>query len=728
MSKTIHANKKLFGRKIRAAAAEPITLGVSESKAKPFSILAYTGGPLYVDGFDLPIIVDLANLKQRSQIIANLDHETTQRVGQVDEVINDGRTIKMRGIANAATPYRDEVIASAQDNFKWQASIEATPLQIETISAGVRVEVNGQSFEGPVYVSRETELTGVAFVGQGADDNTSARIAAAAASSTLKGNDMGFEEWLAAKGFDITTLSEDQIATLKMAHQAEIQASATEEEKKLEAMPEEDKKLEASADEDKLMASDKYDIDELKAGYARLEASIEAELFRANGIVPDDKLKAIKAQAYSDAVKIKANALNKKQTGSQFAVAATRQLGDLKVALIRAERPVGPAIHASSRDVNNLVIEAAMAKTLKIPDVEKQYKEQHLESADKNFRRGITLQQMMIMAASQNGMVFSPGERIHQGNLREALHYTFNPIRAASTLSLPGIFSNIANKELLAGYQEEDQTWREIADVKSVNDFKLVTSYRLLDNMEYEELASDGTIPRGTMGEETYTRSVDTFAKMFSLTRKDIINDDLSAFDDIRNRLGRGGAQRFNRLFWSRFINNAAFFTAGRGNFISGATTNLGTDGVGLGLGVAAFRRLQSPAADGARRIGGNPDRLLVPPELEHVADKLYMGEKLNIGSGPGEDNIYRNKYRPIPCVWLSDPQFVGNSAAFWYLFRDPAILASIVVSFLNGNETPTVESADADFDRLGVDFRGYHDFGVDLAEYLAGIKSKAAV
>lgn len=724
MSKTIQANKKLSGRKIRAAAAEPITLGVSESKAKPFSILAYTGGPLYVDGFDLPIIVDLANLKQRSQIIANLDHETTQRVGQVDEVINDGRTIKMRGVANAATPYRDEVIASAQDNFKWQASIEATPLQIETISAGVRVEVNGQSFEGPVYVSRETELTGVAFVGQGADDNTSARIAAAAASSTLKGNEMGFEEWLAAKGFDITTLSEDQIATLKMAHQAEIQASAMEEEKKLEATSEEDKKLEASAGEE----SDVYDVDELKAAYARHEAAIEAELFRAHGIVDEHKLKTIKAQAYADSVKIKANALNKRQTGSQFAVAATRQLGDLKVALIRAERPAGPAIHASSRDVNNQVIEAAMAKTLKLPGYEKSYKEQHLESADKSFKNGIGLQQMMIMAASQNGMIFSPGERIHTGNLREALHYAFPQIRAASTLTLPGIFSNIANKELLAGYQEEDQTWREIAAVKSVNDFKLVTSYRLLDNMEYEELASDGTIPRGTMGEESYTRSVDTFAKMFSLTRKDIINDDLSAFDDLRNRLGRGGAQAFNRLFWRRFLNNASFFTAGRGNFISGATTNLGTDGVGLSLGVTAFRKLQSPAADGSRRIGGNPDRLLVPPELEHVADKLYMGEKLNIGSGPGEDNIYRNKYRPVPCAFLSDTQFVGNSTAFWYLFRDPAVLASVVVSFLNGNETPTVESADADFDRLGVDFRGYHDFGVDLAEYLAGIKSKGAV
>jgi hypothetical protein len=50
-----------------------------------------------------------------------------------------------------------------------------------------------------------------------------------------------------------------------------------------------------------------------------------------------------------------------------------------------------------------------------------------------------------------------------------------------------------------------------------------------------------------------------------------------------------------------------------------------------------------------------------------------------------------------------------------------------MVVSFLNGNETPTVESADADFDTLGIQSRGYHDFGCDQAEYLCGIKSKGA-
>jgi hypothetical protein len=47
-----------------------------------------------------------------------------------------------------------------------------------------------------------------------------------------------------------------------------------------------------------------------------------------------------------------------------------------------------------------------------------------------------------------------------------------------------------------------------------------------------------------------------------------------------------------------------------------------------------------------------------------------------------------------------------------------------IEVAFLNGQEAPTVESADADFGMLGVAFRGFHDFGASLQEYRAGVRS----
>ena len=73
-------------------------------------------------------------------------------------------------------------------------------------------------------------------------------------------------------------------------------------------------------------------------------------------------------------------------------------------------------------------------------------------------------------------------------------------------------------------------------------------------------------------------------------------------------------------------------------------------------------------------------------------------------------------------------PAFTGNSAKAWYLLRSPSILAPVVVSFLDGIQTPTVDMADADSNQLGVQFRGYHDFGVDFAARRAGSKSTGEV
>ena len=50
-----------------------------------------------------------------------------------------------------------------------------------------------------------------------------------------------------------------------------------------------------------------------------------------------------------------------------------------------------------------------------------------------------------------------------------------------------------------------------------------------------------------------------------------------------------------------------------------------------------------------------------------------------------------------------------------------------IEVCFLNGQQNPTVETADADFNTLGIQMRGYHDFGVSKQDYRAAVKSKGA-
>lgn len=688
--------------------------------ARRFDILAYTGGKLPVAGAPYPVVVDLTGLEVPNHVPILIDHvksvDTT--LGQVERVINDGTQLRLTGTVTGTSQKCLQVLAQSDKGQQWQASIGCN-YSGEVIPEGESMVVNGQRLDGPFILARSAELRETSVLPMGADSRTKVNLAASAA-LRMKGQQMPtFDEWLVQKGVDPTKLTPDETAALQIAYETlagtgaatPTPASATAATPAPTPAPAAvaagaSLSLQASA-ADIINAQNKAIADN-----ARRIAAIREEVQK----IPDFTIRG----------RIEATAIEKNWS-----------LEKTELEVIKELRPKAPAGHVHTTSNAPQVLEAALSLSLGLRNVEKSFDEKTLDSAARDYPQ-MGLQQMLIACAAANGYLVSPGVRIHSGNIRGIFQAAFGRQRGSfeasgpTTLTLPGILSNVANKEILQGYMEVDQTWREIAAIKSVNDFKQVTSYRMLDDMQYDELPPGGTIKHGKLAEESYTRQAKTYAKILQLDRVDIINDDLGAFDDLRTRLGAGAAKKFNNVFWTKFLDNSSFFTTGRGNYISGATSNLGTDGVGLGLGVAAFRTMKAPKvkssdSDSQRyRIGGDPAVVVVPPELEGIARGIYLTNPAVATSVSGA-NIYFNKYRPVVVPWLSDSAFTGYSTTAWYLFREAREMASMVVSFLGGQQTPTVESTDADFDTLGVVFRGYHDFGVDQAEYLAGIKSKGA-
>lgn len=713
---------------IRFTKSLTINAAASAGKVPTFSLVAYNGGPLSLDNYDAPVVIDLAGLKQAPAIVANWNHNADDVVGHVTECVNDGRQVTMAGSLSHEGQARDTIIASSKNGFPYQASVEVRPDDLEQVREGQSVTVNGKTVVGPAIIARTGYLYGIAFVPRGADESTSVSIAARAA--RIKGaNAMSFEEWVASLGLDPATLSDTAKAELQKAHMA-VSAAAP-----VEPDGDEIKPVAAACDPQKepMAAGSKWDANDIRAAHADAVDSLDERLLEIEDDAPADILAKAKKDARKGLSDLKAKAARGRWSVDRFESATKDVLAKAQLAIVRGSRPTAPAIHAGTKDMNTTILAAAMCQRLGLKSIEKEFDDKTNEAAHREFRGRLGLQQVIIMAAAANGYQCRPGERLNAANLRDALEYAMprRDIKASggfSTLSLPGLLSNVANKELLEGYMQEDQSWKEIAAIKSVNDFKQVTSYRLLDDMEYELLPKGGKIKHGTTSEQSFTRQVRTYAKMYAITREDIINDDLGAFDAMRDRIGRGAAVKLSNAFWAEFMDNSSFFTAGNDNYISGATTNLGTDGVGLSLGVKAFREMRSPTADGAKRVGGAPPTLLlVPPDLESIADQLYQSR--NVAMVKASDaNIHAGKYKPVVVPWLSDSAFTGYSATAWYLFRAPnSSMAPIAVSFLDGVQTPTVENSDADFDQLGIQFRGYHDFGVDQFETLAGIKSKGA-
>ncbi len=678
-----------------------------KGKPKRFVIKAYSGGLLPVGGFQHPVVVDLSGLEIPGSIPILIDHEKSVEatLGATDNIANDGRQLMLEGVVTGQSAKSQQVLAQAAAGHTWQASIGAMVIESEDVPAGQTATANGQTFTGPVVIARRAVLRETSVLPMGADSTTSVNLAASAR-RFLKGSAaMSFEDYVKSLGLDAATLTPEAAAALQTSFAAMTPAAP------VAAAPAVPAQAQVAAPTAAAGA-----VLDLQASLAEGRKMIAAQFRKSHEI-------QIKAAGFPEII---ATAIDQDWSIDKVELEVMK-----KKELTARTRPT--SFNASQGSAENLpmVIEAAVCVTRGIKDTEKQFDDKILQAAHSQFRRGVGLQQVFMMAAAANGMYLAPGTRINASNIREVLQYACSPqqIQAAfSTVSLPGILSNVANKEILQGYMEEDTVWEKIAATKTVSDFKTVTSYRMLDDMTYEELGPGGKIKHGKTGEESFTRSADTYAKMYSITRQDIINDDLSAFDDLRARLGRGSAMKLNDLFWATFLGNlGTIFTAARTNYISGSTTNLGTDGVGLGLGQKAWRQRTSPSADVAKRVGGTAKFLLVPPELETIADALYVGRN-NSSVKVSDVNTFAGKYNPICAPQLSDSSITGYSTTAWYLLGDKSMGAPMVVSFLNGQQTPTVESADADFNTLGVQFRGYHDFGVDLGDgYLNALMSKGA-
>jgi len=210
---------------------------------------------------------------------------------------------------------------------------------------------------------------------------------------------------------------------------------------------------------------------------------------------------------------------------------------------------------------------------------------------------------------------------------------------------------------------------------------------------------------------------------MLVIDRRDIINDDLGAITTVPRKLGRGSGIKINDVFWTTFLANSDFFKADNANYVSGADTALGIDG--LTKGEVAF--LDQVDADG-RPIGVMPAILLVPTALSALGTVLQKSLEIRDTTASTKypiANPHAGKFRTEVSRYLGNTRYTGASAKAWYLLADPNDLPVIEVAFLNGQESPTIETAEADFNVLGIQMRGYHDFGCALQDPRGGVKAK---
>ena len=411
---------------------------------------------------------------------------------------------------------------------------------------------------------------------------------------------------------------------------------------------------------------------------------------------PDDAVKASAEATAEVAVETKPVQAGAPAVDTTAIVAeVVRQIKAEALAGIRADRPAAPAVHVAAKPADtDEVVQAALCLAGNLPGVEKQFGERTLEAAHK--RRNISLQEMLLRAAKANGYD-GDSYRITDGNIRQVLRAAF------ATHSIANVTSATYGKFLLSGFTGVEAVWDRISMIRPVSDFKAVTGVRVNGGFTFEEVGADGELKSADATDEARSFSAKTYGRISTITRKDIINDDLGALTVVPSRLGRGAATKMNSVFWQEFeANNATYFekaTAAAGNALSLAS---------LKSAVSAYRKLKD---NDGNPLAVNPSLILCPPELEITAAEL-MGSALihgTSGAAPST-NVLAGRFQVVSSAYLS-------SASTWWLVANPGDLNAMEVLFLNGNRNPIVEQAEADFDVLGIAVRGYHDFGVAKGE-----------
>jgi caudovirus prohead protease len=280
-----------------------------------------------------------------------------------------------------------------------------------------------------------------------------------------------------------------------------------------------------------------------------------------------------------------------------------------------------------------------------------------------------------------------------------------------STSTFPAIMSNLANKSVMNGFNEAETTFQIWTGKGSNRDFKEAARYALSEAGNLELVPEGGQFPQDVFGEASARTKVATYGKIFSLTRQAIINDDLGLFSKIATKYGSAAKRLVNKMVYAQLTgtvkmqDNVALFDDKHGNV---AKTAEALSVTSLAKAITAMRR-QKGITDAAN-LNITPKYLVVPPELEVTAYQIVNSTAAVDGTNSGVFNPYKGRFVVVSDAELTDP-------TAWYLVADASQHDTIEVTYLNGVETPRLETRQG-FDVDGIEYKVAFDVGVDAIDF----------
>lgn len=336
-------------------------------------------------------------------------------------------------------------------------------------------------------------------------------------------------------------------------------------------------------------------------------------------------------------------------------------------ALRERNKPVSVKVGEADSDKFRMAMQDALMMSIGIPVANP------APGADE--LRSMSLMELARESLVREGITANYSDRLELA--REAIN---------STSTFPIALSNVANKSLVQGYETAPATFDTWTGKGSNRDFKPAKRILLSETAELKLVPEGGQFKDSKLEEAGNDVRVLTYGRTFSLTRQAIINDDLGVFKDIASKFGRSAKDTINSMVYGLLTGNTvlsdgkALFGTDRGNL---AATGAELSVASISAGVAAMRRQKHIGEN--RNLNIAPTYLIIPPELEALAYQLV---KSTVDPARSNDTVnpFGGRFTIVVDAALTDPHA-------WYLAARPTDVQTIEVTYLNGVETPRLET-----------------------------------
>jgi len=281
------------------------------------------------------------------------------------------------------------------------------------------------------------------------------------------------------------------------------------------------------------------------------------------------------------------------------------------------------------------------------------------------------------------------------------------------TSDFDNLLADVANKAMLKGYDEAEETFQRWTSIGTLPDFKAAKRVDLNTFPSLAKVEPGAEYKYVTVGDRGETIQLATYGSLFAINRQAIINDDLDAFTRVPAKMGRAAIRTVGNLVYAVLTGNpnmadgVALFHANHANLLTGAA--LATTSVDV---MDAAMAKQTDATGNTLNIA--LAYLVVPRALKGLAMQIANSE-FEVGSTNKNNTVpnwMRNSFEVV-----ADARLDVTSASNWFGAANPSMHDTIEVSYLDGNSAPTLEQQGG-WTVDGVEFKVRIDAGVKALDH----------